>query len=49
MKPMNISALQEIQALIEVLRELEDIDMLGNGIGIKIKILNRIDNLLDTL
>ncbi len=46
---MNISALQEIQALIEVLRELEDIDMLGNGIGIKIKILNRIDNLLDTL
>jgi hypothetical protein len=46
---MNISALQEIQALIEVLRELEDIDMLGNGIGIKIKILNRIDSLLDTL
>jgi hypothetical protein len=49
MRPMNISALQEIQALIEVLRELEDIDMLGNGIGIKIKILNRIDSLLDTL
>jgi hypothetical protein len=49
MNPINISALQEIQALIEVLRELEDIDMLGNGIGIKIKILNRIDNLLDTL
>lgn len=46
---MNVSALQEIQALIEVLRELEDIDMLGNGIGIKIKILNRIDSLLDTL
>jgi hypothetical protein len=46
---MNISALQEIQALIEVLRELEDIDMLGNGISIKIKILNRIDSLLDTL
>jgi len=49
MRPMNVSALQEIQALIEVLRELEDIDMLGNGIGIKIKILNRIDSLLDTL
>ena len=49
MRQMNISALQEIQALIEVLRELEDIDMLGNGIGIKIKILNRIDSLLDTL
>jgi hypothetical protein len=49
MLPMNINALQEIQALIEVLRELEDIDTLGNGIGIKIKILNRIDSLIDTL
>ncbi len=49
MRPMNVSALQEIQALIEILRELEDIDTIGNGIGIKIKILNRIDSLLDTL
>ncbi|CAB5223384.1 hypothetical protein UFOVP384_40 [uncultured Caudovirales phage] len=49
MKPININALQEIQALIEVLRELDDIDTIGNGIGIKIKILNRIDSLLDTL
>jgi len=49
MGAININALQEIQALIEVLRELEDIDMLGNGISIKIKILNRIENLLDTL
>jgi hypothetical protein len=49
MGAININALQEIQALIEVLRELEDIDMLGNGISIKIKILNRIDSLLDTL
>jgi hypothetical protein len=49
MRPMNISALQEIQALIEILRELEDIDTLGNGIGIKIKIFNRIDTLMDTL
>ena len=49
MGAININALQEIQALIEVLRELEDIDMLGNGVTIKIKILNRIDSLLDTL
>jgi hypothetical protein len=49
MGAININALQEIQALIEVLRELDDIDTLGNGIGIKIKILNRIDSLLDTL
>jgi len=49
MGAININALQEIQALIEVLRELEDIDMLGNGISIKIKILNRINSLLDTL
>ena len=46
---MNISALQEIQALIEILRELEDIDTIGNGISIKVKILNRIDSLIDTL
>jgi hypothetical protein len=46
---MNISALQEIQALIEILRELEDIDTIGNGIGIKIKILNRIEGLIDSL
>ena len=49
MGAININALQEIQALIEVLRELEDIDTLGNGIGIKIKILNRIESLIDTL
>ena len=49
MTTINISALQEIQALIEILRELEDIDTIGNGIGIKIKILNRIDTLIDTL
>ncbi len=46
---MNVSALQEIQALIEVLRELEDIDTIGNGVTIKIKILNRIESLIDTL
>ena len=49
MGAININALQEIQALIEILRELEDIDTIGNGVTIKIKILNRIDNLLDTL
>jgi hypothetical protein len=49
MRPMNVSALQEIQALIEVLRELEDIDTIGNGVTIKIKILNRIESLIDTL
>lgn len=49
MRPMNISALQEIQALIEILREFEDVDTLGNGVTIKVKILNRIDYLLDTL
>jgi hypothetical protein len=49
MRPMNVSALQEIQALIEILRELEDIDTIGNGVTIKIKILNRIESLIDTL
>jgi hypothetical protein len=49
MNPINVSALQEIQALIEILREMEDIDTLGNGVTIKIKILNRIESLIDTL
>lgn len=49
MGAININALQEIQALIEILRELEDIDTIGNGISIKVKILNRIDSLIDTL
>ena len=49
MNPINISALQEIQALIEILRELEDIDTIGNGVTIQIKILNRIESLIDTL
>ena len=49
MNPINVSALQEIQALIEILSEMEDIDTLGNGVTIKIKILNRIESLIDTL
>jgi hypothetical protein len=49
MGTININALQEIQALIEILREMEDIDTLGNGVTIKIKILNRIESLIDTL
>ena len=46
---MNISALQEIQALIEILRELDDIDTLGHGLSIQAKILSRIEQLLDVL
>lgn len=46
---MNVTAIQEIQALIEVLRELQDIDTLGNGISIQVKLLDRIERLIDTL
>jgi len=46
---MNISALQEIQALIEILRELDDIDTLGHGVSIQAKILARIEQLIDVL
>lgn len=49
MRPMNVTAIQEIQALIEVLRELQDIDTLGNGISIQVKLLDRIERLIDTL
>jgi hypothetical protein len=32
-----------------VLRELQDIDTLGNGISIQVKLLDRIERLIDTL
>jgi hypothetical protein len=46
---INIEALQEIQMLLEILRELDDIDTLGHGLSIQAKILSRIEQLVDVL
>lgn len=45
----NVQAIDEIMMLIDVLREIDDIDTLGNGITMKAKILLKIDNLIDSL
>jgi hypothetical protein len=45
----RVETIQHIQALIEIMIELEDLDTMGNGITIKIKILNKIEDLIDSL
>lgn len=45
----QVQAIDTIMALIEILREIDDIDTLGNGISMKAKILVKIDELIDTL
>ena len=45
----RVETIQQIQALIEIMIELEDLDTMGNGITIKIKILNKIEDLIDSL
>jgi hypothetical protein len=47
--PVDYKVLNTIQALIDILSELENIDSLGSGISIKIKIINKIDELIDKL
>jgi len=46
---INQEILNTVLQLIEILKEIEDVDTLGNTISIKIKIVNKIDNLLDDL
>ncbi len=35
--------------LLEILREMDEIDMLGNSVSMKIKVINKIDSLLDNI
>ena len=35
--------------MLEILAQLDDIDLLGNSIPMKIKVINKIDTLLDKL
>jgi hypothetical protein len=46
---INQEILNTILQLIEVLKEIEDADTLGNTISIKAKIVRKIDELLDDL
>jgi hypothetical protein len=46
---INHEILDIILQLIEILREIEDVDTLGNTISIKAKIVKKIDDLLDDL
>lgn len=45
----NQETLDIILKLIEVLKEIEDVDTLGNTISIKSKIVGKVEELLDTL
>jgi len=41
--------LDKIMVMLEILAQLDDIDLLGNSIPMKIKVINKIDDLLDRL
>jgi hypothetical protein len=44
-----VENLDAIMVMLEILQQIDDIDMLGNTIPMKIKIINKIDDLLDRL
>jgi hypothetical protein len=46
---INHEILNTILQLIEILHEIDDVDTLGNTVSIKLKIVNKIDTLLDDL
>jgi hypothetical protein len=41
--------LDKIMVMLEILAQLDDIDLLGNSIPMKLKVINKIDNLLDKI
>ena len=44
-----VENLDAIMVMLEILQQIDDIDMLGNTIPMKIKVINKIDNLLDKI
>jgi len=48
-KDTTIQSIDTIMVLLEILREMDEIDMLGNSVSMKIKVINKIDSLLDNL
>ena len=45
----KIQNLDTIMVLLEVLQQLDDVDLLGNSIPMKIKVINKIDLLIDKI
>lgn len=45
----KMQSLDNIILLLEILQQIDDIDMLGNSIPMKIKVINKIDILLDKI
>lgn len=41
--------LDKIMVMLEILAQLDDIDLLGNSVPMKLKVINKIDNLLDKI
>ena len=46
---INHEILNTILQLIEILHEIDEVDTVGNTVSIKLKIVNKIDTLLDDL
>jgi len=45
----TVQSIDTIMVLLEILREMDEIDMLGNSLSMKIKVINKIDSLLDNI
>lgn len=45
----KMQSLDTIIMLLEILNQIEEVDLLGNSIPMKIKVINKIDTLLDKL
>ena len=44
-----MQSLDTIIMLLEILNQIDEVDLLGNSIPMKIKVINKIDNLLDKI
>jgi hypothetical protein len=45
----SILNLDTLMTLLEVLQQLDNVDLLGNEINMKMKVINKIDSLIDKI
>lgn len=45
----KMQSLDIIIMLLEILNQIDEVDLLGNSIPMKIKVINKIDSLLDKI
>lgn len=45
----KMKAMDDVMVLLEILHQLDDVDLLGRGIDLKIKIINRIEEEVDKI